>query len=35
MLATNKNALRARYERTTFVPSLDLDHVKPILKGHP
>jgi hypothetical protein len=33
--AINKNSLRARYERTDFVESLDLDHIKPVLKGHP
>ena len=31
----NKNALRNRYERKTFVESLDLDHIRPVLKGHP
>jgi hypothetical protein len=31
----NKNTLRAKYEKTTFVPSLDLDHIRPVLKGHP
>ena len=35
IVAMNKNALRARYERTDFVPSLDLDHIRPVLKGHP
>ena len=35
MQAINKNALRARYERTSFVPSFDLDHIKPVLVGHP
>jgi hypothetical protein len=31
----NKNALRARYEKKSFVESLDLDHIQPVLKGHP
>jgi hypothetical protein len=35
MKAMNKNSLRFRYERTTFVESLDLDHIRPVLKGHP
>jgi hypothetical protein len=35
MKAMNKNSLRARYERTTFVESFDLDHIQPVLKGHP
>jgi hypothetical protein len=35
MKAMNKNALRARYERTDFVESLDLDHIRPVLVGHP
>jgi len=33
--AINKNSLRARYEKVDFVRSLDLDHIKPELKGHP
>jgi hypothetical protein len=33
--AMNKNALRSRYERPTFVESLDLDHIQPVLKEHP
>jgi len=33
--AINKNSLRARYEKTDFVESFDLDHIKPVLKGHP
>jgi hypothetical protein len=35
MVAMNKNSLRARYEKTSFVESLDLDHIQPVLKGHP
>ena len=35
MQPMNKNALRNRYERKTFVESLDLDHIRPVLKGHP
>jgi hypothetical protein len=31
----NKNALRARYEKKSFVESLDLDHIQPVLQGHP
>jgi hypothetical protein len=33
--AISKNSLRARYERQDFVRSLDLDQIKPVLKGHP
>jgi hypothetical protein len=33
--AMNKNSLRSRYERPTFVESLDLDDIQPVLKGHP
>lgn len=35
MVAIHKNSLRARYEKTTFVQSFDLDHIRPALKGHP
>ncbi|HEX5110847.1 MAG TPA: hypothetical protein VFV95_20490 [Vicinamibacterales bacterium] len=35
MVAINKNSLRAKYEKPSFVPSLDLDHIQPVLKGHP
>ena len=31
----NKNSLRSRYEKTDFVESFDLDHIRPHLKGHP
>jgi hypothetical protein len=31
----NKNSLRARYEKQSFVRSLDLDHIKSVLEGHP
>jgi len=31
----HKNSLRAKYEKTTFVPSLDLDNIRAVLKGHP
>jgi hypothetical protein len=33
--AIHKNSLRARYEKLEFVRSLDLDQIKPELKGHP
>lgn len=35
MKAMNKNSLRSRYEQITFVKSLDLDQIQPVLKGHP
>jgi hypothetical protein len=35
IVAINKNSLRAKYERLDFVESLDLDHIQPVLKGHP
>ena len=33
--AINKNSLRAMYEKPSFVQSLDLDHIQPVLVGHP
>jgi hypothetical protein len=35
MQALDRGALQARYVNPAFVPSLDLDHVQGVLKGHP
>ncbi len=35
MGALDRSQLQLRYENPAFVPSLDLDHIQAVLKGHP